>query len=313
VHIEVLRKYSDFFSAQLSERWKGEDLTRNSSVSIVLKDCGDLQAYTVALKLLYRIEGQGIHLLHGVDLFAGVKDAANCMRVADRLQIKVLQEAALGYLEGIPWQGEEAVFVQEACQSVGFPTDALQKCLLQDGLSIASRQIFLKSLLENVGSGADNILTLAKEILREGTIFRDRSVVIEVLENQSKVLITNLMDQVKNLWDLCSDNCFKDHDTVLGRIWVYANFKIEAGFTISDIVHLLKKCTSTSVMKPYFHGLGQRKLRNAFQRQLYQHLVAAARRGRPVLGHDCRAKLLSLWTPAFETDDLHGKRESPLM
>jgi hypothetical protein len=55
VHVEVLRKYSDFFSAQLSERWKGEDLTGNSSVSVDLKDCGDLQAYAGALKLLYRI------------------------------------------------------------------------------------------------------------------------------------------------------------------------------------------------------------------------------------------------------------------
>lgn len=50
VHIEVLRKYSDFFSAQLSERWKGEDLTGNTSVSVNLKDCGDLQAYTGGLE-----------------------------------------------------------------------------------------------------------------------------------------------------------------------------------------------------------------------------------------------------------------------
>lgn len=205
--------------------------------------------------------------MHGGDLFAGFKDAADCMRVADRLQIKVLQEAALGYLEGIPWQGKEAVFVQEACQSVGFPTDALQKRLLQDGLSIANRQMVLKTLLENVGGADNNILTLAKDVLREGTVFTDRSMVIEVLENQLKVLTTNLMDKVKNLWDLCSDNCFKEDDTVLRRIWNHAKFKMEAGFTISDIVHLLVKCTSTSrVQKPYFHGLRQRNLRNAFQR-----------------------------------------------
>jgi hypothetical protein len=230
------------------------------------------------------------------------------MRVADRLQIKVLQEAALGYLEGIPWQGEEAVLVQEACQSVGFPTDALQKRLLQDGLSIASRQMFLKTLLENVG-GADNILTLAKDVLREGTVFSDRSVVIEVLENQLKVLTTDLMEKLKNVWDRYSDKHLPEGDvTVLGRISNHAEFKTEAGFTITDIVHLLVKCTSTSVQKPYFHGLWQPKLRNAFQRQLYQHLVAAARRGRPVLGHDCRAKLLSLWTPAFETDNVSREK-----
>lgn len=204
LHAHVLQTYSSYFSARLSKRWDGKDSSSDGGpICIKIQECEDLDAYTRSLQLLYRLQ-EGTKSPRGsraVHLFDSVMDAARCMKVADHLQIKALQEAALKYLEGVPWDKKESEFVQETCKQVGFPVETLTG-RAGNALDQAARKELLLGLIEE---GDSNIAAhdLALKLLENGKPSSTK-LVESILQDRFKVLESDLVKarQSQSRWAL---------------------------------------------------------------------------------------------------------------
>ncbi len=210
------------------------------------------------------------------------------------------------YLEAVPWDGEESAFLQKTCQEVGFGVDSLLRELEQQGkpLSQSARAKVLKGVLD-IKDQSKQAHELKIELLEKGKLST------ELLESRLRGRITDLEAKVTSFcWTYrtgSGTSTFRWSDEpTLQALWYYAELKMKVGLDLKDLINVLSSASKGKHANDacIFHDNGCRpQVRNAFHRVLYQHLLAAVRKGEAVLDPGCRVKLLSLWSPSTATDD----------
>lgn len=156
LHRNILIENSNFFAAQLSDRWEDAcALDANGRPLLVVTYSGHFQECATALRKVYE-RAPGDPTKCPVHSFAGFEEAIQCLKPADQLCLSAVLSSAAAYLESIPWSDEQSEQLSKAIEHLGLSSAGVLK-RMEPPSGLVTTELFTSVLSKALSMEAPNM------------------------------------------------------------------------------------------------------------------------------------------------------------